>query len=125
MLTVIKQEMDILEVNYEPMEWTSKTIPSDGYWVGEWTEVPTLTEDGKEEYTFILTGTTRGEWSDLEADKDRIKEHFPSVGGFRCQKDNGDVIIVFFNGSFPVPTGEMGLKRMQINLDVMVWKGMN
>lgn len=123
MLEIIKQEMDILGINYEPMEWTSTKIPSD-YWVGEWTDVPTLEEDGKEEYTFTLTGTTRGKWSLLEAVKDRIKSHFPSVGGLRIQKDNGDVIIVFFNGAFPVPTGEMGLKRMQINLDIKVWKGM-
>ena len=85
---------------------------------------PTLDEDGKEESTMILTATTRGEWLELEEIKQKIKKHFPAVGGLRAETDNG-VIVVFYSDAFPVPTGEADLKRIQINLDVREWKGLN
>lgn len=121
-LNFIRQEMDILGIPYEFMEWTSKVQYP--YFVGEYTDVATLTEDGYEESTFIITGFTRGKWIDLERIKEKIKNHFPVAGGLRSQTDSGS-ITVFFSGAFPVPTGEMDLKKIQINLDIKEWKGMN
>ena len=121
-LSFIKEQMNILAIPYEFMQWSSEIKYP--YWVGEYSETPTLTEDGYEESTFILTGTTRGTWSDLEEDKKKIKKHFPSVGGLRSTTDSGS-IAVFFSGSLPVPTGEADLKRIQINLTIKEWKGLN
>ena len=122
MLKFIKEQMSALNIPYEFMEWTSAL--SYPYVVGEYTETPTLDEDGKEESTMILTATTRGEWLELEEIKEKIKKHFPAVGGLRAETDNG-VIVVFYSDAFPVPTGEAGLKRIQINLDIREWKGLN
>jgi hypothetical protein len=122
-LKFMKEQMNILAIPYEFMQWSSETIPKN-YWVGECSETPTNAEDGYEESTFILTGTTRGTWSELEEVKDKIKKHFPSVGGLRSATDSGS-ITVFFSGSFPVPTGEADLKRIQINLTIKEWKGLN
>lgn len=121
-LNFIRQEMDILGIPYEFMEWTSKVQYP--YFVGEYTDVSTLTEDGYEESTFIITGFTRGKWIELETIKEKIKAHFPVAGGLCGETDSGS-ITVFFSGSFPVPTGEMDLKKIQINLDIKEWKGMN
>lgn len=122
MLNFINEQMDILKIPYEFLEWKSK-IP-DVYWVGEYTKTPTAAEDGSEENTFILTGTGRGTWLELIEQSEKIATHFSPAGGLRGQTDSGS-IAVFFSGSFPVPTGDAELKRIQINLDIKMWKGMN
>ncbi len=121
-LEFIKQQMNILQIPYSFMEWTSKIQYP--YWIGECSETPPGTEDGCEESTFILTGTTRGTWLELEEIKEKIKNHFPSIGGLRANTDSGS-IAVFFSSSLPVPTGEADLKRIQINLDIKEWKGID
>lgn len=120
-LGIISNEMNSMNVPYEFMEWTSAvTYP---YWVGEYSEVPTVTEDGCKETSLILTGTTKGSWLELEQTRALIEKHFPPVYGLRKSTDDGTVVI-FYENSFPVPTGEADLKRIQINLQVKEWKGM-
>lgn len=121
-LKVIKDELNGIGIPYEFMRWTDTV---DGqYWVGEYTETPSITEDGYEECTLLLTGTTRGSWLELEESKEKIKHRFPAVGGFRTTTEEG-ALIVFYDNAFPVPTGEAELKRMQINLHIKQWKGKN
>ena len=121
-LGIINTKLKEIDVPYEFMMWTSTV--EDRYWVGEFTEVPTDTEDGYEETTFILTGTTRKSWLTLMQDRNKIKDHFPQVGGLRTVTDKG-AMVIFYEQTFPVPTGEADLKRMQINLRIKAWKGMN
>ena len=119
-LQFIKEQMDILAVNYEYLEWTSEVEYP--YWVGEVTESPVTTEDGGEESTMLLTGWHRGKFIDLEVVKNKIKQHFDPIDGLRAKTDSGS-IAVFFDGAFPVPTGEANLKKIQINLIIKEWKG--
>lgn len=119
-LKFISDQMDILEVPYEFMEWTSKVVYP--YFVGEITETEPDTEDGKEESTMILTGTHRGTYLELETIKENIKKHFHPIHGLRGQTDSGS-IAVYYGGAFYVPTGEADLKRIQINLNIKEWKG--
>lgn len=121
-LGIVKDEMNIIDVPYEFMRWTSTA--KDRYWVGEYSETPTTTEDGYEEGTLILTGTTKDSWLMLMQDRAKIKDHFPSIYGLRITTDKGTVVI-FYDNSFPVPTGEADLKRIQVNLQIKAWKGMN
>lgn len=123
MLKFIAEQMAALDIPYEFMEWSTEVIYP--YTIGEYLETPTLTEDGSEQYTFILTSTTRGKWLELEEIKEKIKNHFPSSGGLCAEINGGDSIAVFYSHSTPVPTGEMDLKRMQYELKVLIWKGMN
>lgn len=120
-LGIAKDELNRIGVPYEFMRWTSPV--EDRYWIGEYTETPTDTEDGHEEGTLILTGTTRNLWSVLMEDRAKIKDHFPKEGGLRVPTDNG-VVVFFYDNSFPVDTGEADLKRIQINLHIKMWKGM-
>lgn len=120
-LNFIKKQMEALTIPYAYMEWTAKLQYP--YWVGECSETPSETEDGGEESVFILTGTTRGSWYDLELQKDRIKKHFPAVSGLREKTDSGS-IAVFFASAMPIPTGEADLKRIEINLVIKEWKGL-
>lgn len=119
-LRFIAEQMDVLGIPYELNEWTSDvTYP---YFVGEVTEEPTITEDGAEESDILLTGFNRGDYITLEQAKEKIKAHFSPLHGLRAQTGSGS-IAVFFDGSFPIPTGEAGLKKIQINLKIREWKG--
>lgn len=121
-LGITKDELNKIDVPYEFMRWTSPV--EDRYWVGEFTETPTDTEDGYEEATLILTGTTRSSWLALMQDREKIKDHFPTISGFRKTTETG-VVVIFYESTLPVPTGEADLKRIQINLRIKAWKGMN
>ncbi len=119
-LKFINEQMGKISVPYEFGEWTSPVQYP--YIVGEITNEPTMTEDGAETSTLILTGWHRGTFNDLEKIKDKIKKHFHPVFGLRGDTDSGS-IAVFFDSAFPVPSGEAELKKIQINLKIKEWKG--
>lgn len=120
-LGVVHTELHSIDVPYEFMRWTS--TDTDIYWVGEYAESPTDKEDGYEEGTLLLTGTTKDLWSKLMEHRAKIKDHFPNIGGLRKSTDKGTVVI-FYDNSTPIPTGDANLKRMQVNLRIKMWKGM-
>ena len=100
-------------------EWTREI--SYPYFVGEYTESEPLYEDGESESTFILTGTTKGSWLELEQLKEKIHSLFTDVGLTEILNDN-IAIAVMYAGSMPVPTGTDQLKRIQINLKIKEWR---
>lgn len=118
-LKFINEQLTEIGIPYEFGEWTAEVQYP--YFVGDLTEIESMTEDGSEQSTLILTGTHRGSYLDLETIKDKIKKHFPAVGGLRAQLDGG-AIAVYYGGAFYVPTGEADLKRMQINLEITEWR---
>ena len=120
-LKFINEQMTAIAVPYEFGIWSSAvTYP---YSVGEITEEPTMTEEGLEESTLLLTIFHRGSLIEMETIKEKIKRHFSPIYGLRGETDGGSTIIVFFDGSFYIPTGEADLKKMQINLKIKEWKG--
>ena len=116
----VDKELGVIAIPYEFGEWASGVVYP--YYVGEITEEPTITEDGAEQSTLILTGFHRGKLIALERDKEKIKKHFHPIYGLRGNTDGG-AIAVFFDGSFYVPTGEAGLKKIEIHLKIKEWKG--
>ena len=119
-LKFISEQMDKIGVPYEFGQWSSAVKYP--YFVGEVTEEPTITEDGLEESTILLTGFSRGKFIDLETVKNKIKAHFHPIHGLRSKTDSG-AIVVFFDGSFYIPSGEADLKKIQINIKIKEWKG--
>lgn len=120
-LTFIDEQLNnVLKIPYQLGQWTSDVIYP--YFVGEFTEEPTTTEDGYESSTLLITGFHRGAMLDLEEAKAKIKKHFDPIFGLRAKTDSGS-IAVFYNGAFFVPTGEANLKRIEINLSIKEWKG--
>lgn len=118
LLGVLSTELNKI-VPYEFMRWTSDVEYP--YFVGEYTEMTTDTEDGYKESTLLVTGTTRGDWLELERCRESIENHFPAVGGLRVSTGNGTA-VVYYGNSHPVQTGESDLKRIQINLQIKEWK---
>ena len=120
-LKFINEQMDIIAVPYEFGEWSSEIKYP--YFVGEITEDPPNTEDGRESSTMLLTGFHRGKMIDLLTVMEKIKSHFSPIHGLRGQTGSGGTIAVFFDGYFIIPSGEADLKKIQINLKIYEWKG--
>lgn len=118
----ISDAMASADIPYEFMEYISAVDAIPAYWVGEYTEEPPLNEDGMQETQFILTGTGKGSWSELEKQKEKIKKLFPANGGRRAILDDKSGVAVFYGNAFPVPTGDGFMKRLQINLTIKEWK---
>ena len=118
-LGFINAQLEKIGIPYQFLEWSAPVKYP--YYVGEITEEPTATEDGFEQSTMIITGFHRGDAATLEADKEKIKKHFHPINGLHGQTDSGR-IVVFFDGAFYIPSGEAGLKKIQINILIKEWK---
>ena len=118
-LTEINDILDNL-IPYEFGEWTDTVqFP---FWTGEYSEISPMSEDGEEDTTFIITGTTKGSYYQLEQHKALIENAFPKIGGYVKTLDSGNCIRIFFETAFPVPVDDNNMKRMQINLLIKEWK---
>lgn len=117
-LKFISDKLEKLKIPYAFEEWTAGEVP-DPYFVGEYNEVESTEreENGYQETTFVLTGTGR-KWIGLEQAKEIIENNITETAIL----PNGDGIAVFYSNSFPVPTGDAELKRIQINLTIKEWR---
>lgn len=117
-LKFISEKLERLKIPYAFEEWTANEVP-DPYFVGEYNEVESTEreENGYQETTFILTGTGR-KWLGLEQSKEIIENNITETAIL----PNGNGIAVFYSNSFPVPTGDAELKRIQINLTIKEWR---
>lgn len=116
-LNFISSKLANAKINYEFGEWTSDIVYP--YFVGEYQEIESTTEDGLQEATFILVGFSRGSWLDLEKAKETIERLFSNCTAIL---ENGSGMAVFYNGSMIIPTGDAELKRIEIRLDIKEWK---
>ena len=116
-LNFISSKLANAKINYEFGEWTSDVVYP--YFVGEYQEIESTTEDGLQEATFILVGFSRGSWFDLEKAKETIERLFSNCTAIL---ENGSGMAVFYNGSMIIPTGDAELKRIEIRLDIKEWK---
>ena len=120
-LKIISDAMTALGLEYGFGEYSGNPVKYP-YFVGEYTETESFTEDGLQESTVLLTGFSRGSWLDLENAKEKIEKHFNQVGGKTVITDNGSAVAVFYGNSLIVPTGDAELKSIQVNLIIKEWK---
>lgn len=117
-LTIIADAMEALGIPYDFETYGGEV---DGaYWVGHYTETAPTTEDGLQEADFILTGTTRGTWAELEAAKEAVRKRFDPVAGYT--EVDGDGVAIYYTSATPVPTDAAGLKRIEITLNIKHWR---
>lgn len=121
MLKVVSDGMKELGIEYGFGVYKKNPIVYP-YFVGEYTETESTTEDGFQESTFLLTGFHRGTWLELEDTKERIENYFNQVSGKTVIADNGSAVAVFYGYSLIVPTGDAELKSIQVNLIIKEWK---
>lgn len=113
----IDDQLINIGINYELGQWNSEIIYP--YFVGEYQETEPITEDGLQETDFILNGFTRGDWIDLENDREKIERLFTYNTSIL---ENGSGVDVSYFGSLIIPTNDSQLKRIQINLKIKEWK---
>jgi hypothetical protein len=117
-----------LKLNYE-FGQMSESPPKYPYWVGDYTETESLTEDGVEYPTIILSGFARGNFIEFEEQKERIKEYFKfgtsdlMTVTLPDQTTSKVSVNIWFNSSTNIPDDNLDLKRCQIYLNTKIWKG--
>ena len=117
-LKIISDDMTALGLNYAFLRWTSDVIYP--YFIGEYTEEPNITEDNLQDTAFLITGTTRGSFIDLETAKANIEKLYRD--GKRVITASGNGVVIFYESSLTVPTDDAELKKIQINLLIKEWK---
>lgn len=118
-MNFISEQLEAAGINYEFGQWSSDPVPNP-YFVGEYTEESSNTEDGQQNTVLMLTGTSLQAFL-LEQAKETIKQLFPNVGGKTAILPNGNGIAVFYDYSLNVPIDDPELKRIQINVLVKEW----
>lgn len=120
-LNTIKSAMAALNLEYGFVTYGKAPI-SYPYFVGEYTEVESVNEDGLQETTFMLTGFARSAdgWAKLEQAKAAIANYFTREGK-AFPADDGSISVIAYGYSVPVPKDDPELKSIQINLTVKEW----
>lgn len=110
-LTTITKEFEDLNIPYTFDNWDSQIeLPQ---FIGEISETPNANEDGKSEFSFILTGyATSYEYlfNTIEQLKDRYKNSLIVDG-----------IVIKYDSSKTVDNGTEDLKQTQTNFTIKKW----
>lgn len=120
-LETIAEAMNDLQLEYAFVHYdvNPKAYP---YFVGECSETELNDESGQKQFTFLLTGFSRGSWFDLESARESIEFKFNRITGLRGASDDGSRCVITYASSQVVPQNDPELKRIQINLSCNEWK---
>ena len=110
-LTTINNELEKMNIPYTFNGWDSEIeLPQ---FIGEISETPTLDEDGKNEYSFILTGYATS-YSELFAVSKLLKSKYKTSAIV-------DGIVIKYDNTTPIDNGTDDLKQLQINMTIKEW----
>ena len=110
-LTTLKNEMEKLNIPYTFDTWDSDlTLPQ---FIGEISEIPNTNEDGKSEYSFILTGYATN-YSYLFGVAEQLKNKYKTSVIV-------DGIVIKYDNTTPIDNGSDDLKQIQINFNIKKW----
>ena len=88
------------------------------YWVGEYSVANHSFEAGHDGGEFILTGTTEGNWSDLDTQQDAIRR---LLDNYRYT-DATMGCVVNFTRALNRPTETEDVKRIELHFDIDSWR---
>ena len=110
-LTTIKNELETLNVPYTFDNWDNDIeLPQ---FIGELSEITNINEDGKSEYSFILTGyATNYEY--LFRVAEQLKAKYMSSAII-------DGVVIKYDNTTTINNGTDDLKQIQINLKIKKW----
>ena len=110
-LTTLKNEMETLDIPYTFDTWDQDIeLPQ---FIGEISETPTYDEDGKSEYSFILTGYATN-YTYLFSVAEKLKSKYKS-------SPIVDGIVIKYDNATPIDNGTDDLKQIQINFNIKKW----
>ena len=110
-LTTMNTEMEKLNIPDTFDTWDDDVeLPQ---FIGEISETPTVDEDGKSEYSFILTGYATT-YSELFAISERLKAKYKTSAIV-------DGIVIKYDNATTIDNGTEDLKQIQINFNIKKW----
>ena len=110
-LTILKNEMEKLNIPYTFDTWDNDVeLPQ---FIGEISEIPTVDEDGKSEYTSILTGYATS-YSYLFGVAEQLKNKYKTSAIV-------DGVVIKYDNTTPIDNGTDDLKQIQINFNIKKW----
>ena len=110
-LKTLKNEMEKLNIPYTFDTWDNDVeLPQ---FIGEISEVPNTNEDGKSEYSFILTGYATN-YSYLFGLAEQLKNKYKTSAIV-------DGIVIKYDNATPIDNGSDDLKQIQINFNIKKW----
>ena len=110
-LTTLNNEMEKLNIPYTFDAWDNDvTLPQ---FIGEISEITNINEDGKSEYSFILTGYATT-YSYLFGVAERLKNKYKTSAIV-------DGIVIKYDNTTPIDNGTDDLKQIQINMTIKEW----
>ena len=119
-LRALKNEFKALDVPYSYDNWeTDVVLP---YFVGELSEVTTNNEDGKREFSFILTGEDMDSYTNLYRVVEILKNTYKQSK--KITLDNG-LMVMIYNRTFNVPVEVERVKRTQTEFTIYLWESEN
>ena len=110
-LTLMKNIMDEMNLPYTFDKWDADLVLP--HWIGEISEVKNTNEDGKNEYSFLLTGFDNNYTCLFNVAND-FKKRF-ATGSII------DGVAIMYDNTLTVPTGDDNLKQVQINFTIKDW----
>ena len=110
-LTTIKSELEKLNIPYTFDSWDNDVeLPQ---FIGEISETPTVDEDGKSEYSFILTGYATT-YSYLFEVAEKLKSKYKTSAIV-------DDVVIKYDNTTTIDNGTDDLKQIQINFNIKKW----
>lgn len=110
-LTIMKNELEQMNIPYTFDGWDSEIeLPQ---YIGEISETPTIDEDGKNEYSFILTGFATS-YTTLFDVVDRLKHKYKTSYIV-------DGVVIKYDNTTTIDNGTDDLKQIQINMTIKEW----
>ena len=110
-LTTMNTEMEKLNIPYTFDTWDDDVeLPQ---FIGEISETPTVDEDGKSEYSFILTGYATT-YRYLFGVAEQLKAKYKTSALV-------DGIVIKYDNATTIDNGTEDLKQIQINFNIKKW----
>ena len=116
-LKALKNEFNALDIPYSYDEWGKDVeLP---YFIGELSEITTNDEDGKREFSFILTGEDVDTYTNLYNKIEILKKEYKQSK--KIKLDTG-LMVMTYNRTFNVPVDGERVKRTQTEFTLYVWE---
>lgn len=116
-LKALKNEFKRLNIPYSYDEWGKDVeLP---YFIGELSEITTNDEDGKREFSFILTGEDVDSYTNLYNKIEILKKEYKHSKKIRL--DTG-LMVMTYNRTFNVPVDGERVKRTQTEFTIYLWE---
>lgn len=119
-LTILRGAMEDMKLPYALGQYRAHPLP-ETYFVGQWADSESFTEDGREDSTMTLLGYSRAGLDALLAASKAIQARFPDYG-WTGLTSSGSGIAIAFAGVTALTDIDGAARRISINLNIKEWR---